>query len=315
MDRRSRQNHRRRQTRAPSVRFDPLGLLLSASMAGTLLYEVFVREEMTREIVDRLDRALETKVPKIPAISASTAELVHKIFSERPPGITGLRLVSDQRRGYQGYYDWIKNTSEQQLVFAGRSVLHRIDADVRDSINQSAEDVILSKLRNGSRIRINFLDPYSCLIERLAKEEGQRPEDMLSDIATSIGICRRLGDLLTTEAKTLPKKCDLSIRIYDQVPYFAYHKQNEQVIVGFYFQSFLGSTSAAYEIIDSSTKELFSSHFVRIHSEVSSSTLVEFNGERARPRVENELFERLVGKLSESLTQTRVNELMKRSIR
>jgi len=101
-------------------------------------------------------------------------------------------------------------------------------------------------------------------------------------------------------------------RVYDRVPYFAYHKQDEQIIVGFYFLSDKGYTSAAYELIDEQTKQAFGDHFVRIMSEAASSTLVEFDGARGRPRFDEALFRELYERMCvpEQLGKDKTDELV-----
>src|SRR5262249_24088383 len=163
----------------------------------------------------------------------------------------------------------------QELFFAGRSVLHRIDADIRARTGGSAEEILLRRLKENSKIRILFLDPRTDILNRLAKEEGQTLQAMLGDIATSIGICRRLFDLVLQDFPALQHGAELTIRIYDRVPYFAYHKQDDDVVVGFYFLSTKGSSSAAYEIIDEQTKQVFGDHFIHIMYEAATTTLVE----------------------------------------
>jgi len=257
-----------------------VGLLLSAVMAGTIFHEKLLRDEMLRHLVHELDKKLDAKIPKLHDAAAETANAVHELFCERPPGITGIRLVHGVRRNYAGYYSWVNEQKAQELFFAGRSVLHRIDADIRSRMAGTAEDILFRRLKEGSKIKVLFLDPRSDILERLAKEEGQTPDAMLGDIATSIGICDRLHKLLQANFSTLQPGAELSIRVYDRVPYFAYHKQDTEVIVGFYFLSSKGSTSAAYELIDDTTKQVFGDHFIGIYSEAVTSTLVEFDGAR-----------------------------------
>ncbi len=287
-----------------------VGLLLSASMAGTIIHEMFLRNEMVREIVDKLDGELTTKVPKLSEITSGTALSVHDLFSRRPPNMTGLRLAEMRRRDFAAYYTWTIETKPQELVFAGRSVLHRIDADIRRRDGRSAEEIIIRRLGEGCKIRIDFLDPRIGILKRLASEEGQPEVDMLGDIAKSIGICRLLGELLQAESSKLPLDAELNIRVYDQVPYFAYHQQDENILVGFYFMSSKGYASAAYEVADDNTKELFSDHFVRIHSEAANETLVQFDGARGRSQFNIELFEKLRVFLKKKLGNDRANELL-----
>ncbi len=252
-------------------------------MGGTIVHEKLLRDEMLRHLSHELDRKLDAKIPKLADATAQTAIAVHELFCERPPGITGIRLVHGVRRSYAGYYSWVNEQKSQELFFAGRSVLHRIDADIRSRTAGSAEDILFRRLKEGSKIKILFLDPRTDLPDRLAKEEGQTPEAMLGDIATSIGICRRLHGLLLANFSTLQPGAELGIRVYDRVPYFAYHRQDSDVIVGFCFLSSKGSTSAAYELIDDTTKQVFGDHFIGIYSEAATSTLVEFDGARGRP--------------------------------
>lgn len=159
--------------------------------------------------------------------------------------MTGIRQLSEVRRNYSGYYQWVNEQRPQDLFFAGRSVLHRIDADIRARTGATAADVILRRLKEGSKIHILFLDPRIDIIARLADEEGQTLNAMLGDIDTSLKICRSLAELLEAQYKDLPPGAELSVRVYDRVPYFAYHKQDREVIVGFYFDSAKGSTLAA----------------------------------------------------------------------
>ena len=263
-----------------------LGLLLAAVMAGTILHEKLLRDEMVSSFTAELDR-------KLGDLREQTANSVHRLLCERPPQMTGIRKLDDVRRNFSGYYQWVNEQKRQTMFFAGRSVLHRIDADIRDRTDASAESVLLRKLKEGSVIDILFLDPRLSIISRLAEEEGQTLNAMLGDIKVSLGVCRKLAELLETHWQELPARAALSIRVYDRVPYFAYHRQDGQAIVGFYFDSAKGSTSAAYELVDDETKEAFEDHFKKISSDAATNTIVEFDGARGRPTFNAALVEEL----------------------
>jgi hypothetical protein len=284
-----------------------VGLLLSAVMAGTLLHEKLLRDEMMKDIFKNLDERLKERIPDCVDNANLISKTVHQLFSETPPELKGIKLINDTRRNFAGYYSWVIEQKQQNLFFAGRSVLHRIDADIRSRTDVNAETIILRKLKEGSQLTILFLDPRIDIIDRLANEEGQTPELLLGDIATSLGICKRLFSLLNDNFRQLPNNAGLSIRIYDRVPYFAYHKQGDYIIVGFYFLSGLGSTSAAYELLDKRTKDFFSDHFIRIYSEASS--VVDFDGGRGRPKFNEKLFKELYSVLETRLGNQQVNEL------
>jgi hypothetical protein len=286
-----------------------VGLLLSAVMAGTIVHEKLLRDEMVRLVDEELEKRLDDMLPKIQIaltetstsaisvldhkfshIPSSVSKATHQLFCENPPGMTGLKLLSEVRRGYGGYYTWVNHQRPQELFFAGRSVLHRIDADIRSKLSGSAEDVIFRRLKDGSKIKILFLDPRIDIIQRLANEEGQTPEAMIGDVARSIGISKRLFDLLRDNHDQLAPTAELTIRLYDRIPYFAYHQQDDDVTIGFYFLSSKGYSSAAYDVADEDTKQAFAGHFVRILSEATGSTLVEFDGARGRATFDTNLF-------------------------
>lgn len=287
-----------------------LGLLLSVVMAGTIIHERLLREEMVRIIARELDERLRAWIPDAHDSARLTAPKAHRLFSEKPPQMTGIKLLHDVRRNYRGYYDWVVEQQPQDLFFAGRSVLHRINADIRARTQSKAEEILFRRLKEGSKIKILFLDPRIDIIKRLADEEGQPQEEMLGDIATSIGICQRLYGLLQQDYINLSPGSELTIRLYDRAPYFAYHRQDDRVIVGFYFFSDKGSSSAAYEIVDDQTKRVFEAHFDRILGEANHSTLVDFDGARRRPRFNERLFSDLKDHLSKQLGTDQAAQLM-----
>lgn len=224
--------------------------------------------------------------------------------------MTGLRLLTDVRRNSPAYYSWTIAKDAQTLFFAGRSILHRIDADVRSNAGSSAEDVLLRRLEQGSKITILFLDPRTKILGRLAEEEGERTDTMLSNIAISLGICKRLAARLQVEHRQLPPGAQLSIRVYDHIPYFAYHKQNHHVIIGFYFLTMEGSSSAAYEVVDDKTKKVFEDHFLKIRAAATKGALVDFEGSRGFQEFNIDLFNSLRNFLEGELGQSEVAELL-----
>ena len=98
---------------------------------------------------------------------------------------------------------------------------------------------------------------------------------------------------LMTQYKTFPPGAELSIRLYSRVPYFAYHRQDDFVIVGFYFLSGRGCTSGAYEVLGKETKRIFGGHFDHIHDEAGASALVEFDSSHGNAKLDKTLLEEL----------------------
>ena len=219
------------------------------------------------------------------------ADKVHQKFMDYPPVTQGIQLASEVRRGYEDYYKWAINDSPQNLFFAGRSVLHRLDSDFKSRGLNSAAERLAWKLKKGSEIIILFFDPRSKIIQRLAEEEGQSLHSMLEDIRTSLKVCEELYHILTKE--NISPKAKLSIRIYDQVPYFAFHKEDERTIVGFYFSTSLGYKSSAYEILDFKNKEFFQSHFTSIYDKSKRNIICELNPQSGKPKFNQQLFNEL----------------------
>lgn len=238
---------------------------------------------------------------------AIATKLHQRMFAERGSGV---RLVSPVRRGYNGYYRWTTTNEPCALFFAGRSVLHRMRADFRDRTMYPVEEVLLAKLQQGSTIRILFLDPRSDLIPRLAHEEGQTEESMLSDLAVSLGICHRLYELINSE-KSLPARAQLHIRVYDEVPHFAYHREDDDVVIGFYFLTLLGSASAAFEVIDTQTKQFFEEHFAGIFARAAGTgRILELSPHQTAPRFDAALYDELRNTLTKALGQQRCERLL-----
>lgn len=236
------------------------------------------------------------------------AARVHKRLQESPPAAIGIRAVAPVRRGYEGYYTWAINTGPQELFFAGRSVLHRIDFDFRERGLGSVEKVLARRLREGANISILFLDPRCDILERLAKEEGQTPTGMLSDIATSIGICKRLYGRL--QGGKFHPQAQLQVRVYDEIPYFAYHKEDNKVIVGFYFRPALGWRSPAFEVIDAHTRSFFEGHFSSIFDRSSDRTLLELSIHRGTLVFNEELYQNLYLCLVNYLGKEKADQLI-----
>jgi hypothetical protein len=238
------------------------------------------------------------------------ADEIHNRLKSVPLFPVGIRLVSSIRKGYAGYYLWAVDNSPEEMFFAGRSVLHRIDADFRARAIGTAESVIVRRLTEGARIKVSFLDPRSEMIERLAREEGQTAKQLLSDIATSLGICARLHRLLALQP--LPPNASLEIRVFDEIPYFAYHNVGEHIIVGFYFSSTLGHSSAAYEVVDLQTRQFFAEHFRSIFSRASDKYVVRTNPHvwGGNPEFNLPLIAELRKPIVEAIGEAEANRLM-----
>lgn len=243
----------------------------------------------------------------------NVADKVHDKIKKAPLSAIGIRLVSPVRKGYAGYYLWAIDTTPQEMFFAGRSVLHRIDADFRVRDIGFAEEIIARRLKERSNLKVLLLDARSEMIARLAREEGQTAEQLMSDLATSIGICQRLYEIL--QKKILPPTARLEILIFDEIPYFAYHRVDSQVIVGFYFSSAVGHSSAAFEVVDPQTKNFFDQHFQSIYGRACSNYIIRTNPHSGKIELNNILIMDIRKLLIEKLGEDKTIKLMKGEVR
>jgi len=271
-----------------------MGLALIVAGVVSSFHEVVLRRLEGHQIADRV------------------ADRVHGKLKMSPLAATGIRLVTPVRKSYDGYCTWATNAGHQKLFFAGRSVLHRIDKGFRLRGMDSAEEVISRRVCEGASLRIMFLDPRSNLITRLAKEEGQTDKQLLGDIATSIGICRRVHDILRD--RRLPEKSYMEVRLFDEVPYFAYHQVDKTIIIGFYFSSVVGHSTAAYEVLDAETKSLFENHFLSMFRRACDRTLLKIDPHGGDAELDHGLLSELTRSLSRTLDGSQAEHLIREQV-
>ena len=293
-----------------SVLLIPIGavmiLLAAKGTAGILISNLglaFIVTGVVSTFHEGVIRRLENS-----EAACAVANKVHDKLKEAPLSATGIKLVSSVRKGYSGYYQWALNNGTEEIFFAGRSVLHRIDADFRERSIGTAESLIARRLSEGASFKIMFVNPLSGLIHRLAEEEGQTENQLLSDVAISLGICQRLHKIIKSDK--LPIDANLDIRVFDEIPYFAYHRVADHVIIGFYFSSLLGHASAAYEVVDRQTKEFFGEHFLSIFGRASNEYLLKIDQHSRNPKLNIKLINQLRERLIEKIGDEKTNELM-----
>ncbi len=236
------------------------------------------------------------------------AKRVHQQMLESSPSTTGIRMIAPVRREHAAYFTWANVKDPQHLFFAGRTVLKSIDIDFKGRGFGTAEQVLARRLKEGADIRILFVDPRSDIVERLAMEEGRPSTAILKDIAKSIGICKRLYALI--ETAELKHQSRLQIRLYEETPYFAYHKVDDKVVIGFYFADAPGCASPAFEVIDAEIKRIFNEHFKSVFIRAAKTTLLSVTTNFAPPDFNENLYQELYHHLSNKLGAEMVDQLM-----
>jgi len=206
------------------------------------------------------------------------------------PREKGIRMVEESRSRYDGYRTWATVEGKRQnLFFSGRSGLSLQDQELQRFLNRRMEDVLLEKLNDGSHIKILFLDPRSDLTKRLAKEERLSLRKLLGNIAISLGIFERIKTEMERQDFT-NQDAQLHIGVYDKITHFAYHKDDEKIVIGMYLATDIGFHTAAFEIYDDEIAGQFTSYVEHLYNQSLDSFLVRYP---AYPYFNKDLFEAL----------------------
>jgi len=235
------------------------------------------------------------------------ANRVVEKLERRPFPAVGIQLLDSVRSHFDGYFHWTVHEAAEALFFAGRSVLHRIDSDVRRRGLGSAEEAMVLRMQRGATIRVLFMDPRSDLIARVAHDENRNERHVREDLCYSLGVCRRLYQRLQ-EAPHLAGS--VAICLYDEIPYFAYHQVGDETIIGFYFAPQMGHTSGAYRVLDGQTQLFFRNHFDFLFAKATDTWIVKKALNADSVSWNEELFQALRGSLCQTLGEPLVNDLL-----
>ncbi len=192
----------------------------------------------------------------------------------------GLRLVDTERTHSGIYQRWAIEPELKEISIIGRSVLHRMNAWANEIFHKPIEAVILGKVQRGARFIILFLDPRMPIIEQLMAEEGHN-STMRADLTKSLEICADLAFLIKRQMGS-PKHLKGSIRIAvcKKNPTFAFHKQGDQILIGFYPLNMKGNKSPVYEAVGKDIADSFENHFWLLDRDSETTTLISYDGEK-----------------------------------
>lgn len=193
-----------------------------------------------------------------------------------------LRLVALQRAGYDSYHHWLVHTEPEDLFLAGHSVFHRIQIDTDIHGLGRLEDALTKKVLAGSTLRVIFLNPMWDFIKQIAEGEGQTYEKMMTDLAVTLGICRRLWRKLEEHGQ-LGIAGSVDIRVCSEVQQYAFHSVTNKVtgvrsmLVGLYFANSLGMNSPLFSVEQRDIQDIFTTHFVAIAKRSTSTSLLQYS--------------------------------------
>jgi hypothetical protein len=258
----------------------------------------FLRSE-SEELSDNI-------IKKAKELGNSIADkLVDKITELKDYKI-GMHLIAHDRFSNYNIYDFEEDGADTIVLF-GRSVLHRLDYNLKKEKNKTAEAVLFKKLESNSRIRIMFSDPTSSIVERIAMEDGTTSAALYEYLARTIGVCKRLDALLLKSA-TLPNKADIRIRTFDHIPYYAYHRVNNKAIIGFYLSTTSIGHQPAYEIVDQNEVNIFDQYFNIIFEK--GNQLLECQGSTGKKYFNQEHYNNIYNYLCTKLQKEIVDRLI-----
>jgi len=222
------------------------------------IFETYFRHEMLTQVEGKFQKQFNE-------FCYNLQENVNKRVN---PGIVE---IATKRDNHKSYTKWISSESED-VFFAGRAVLARINKNLESSNLSGVVPTLIEKYKTGSRIRIVTFDPRSDLIKRIADDETRSYEEILNDIVESIGLVY----LLYEESKKIDFKNEdgsIIIVLYDLINDFSYQevKRREgsnkanQMLFGMYYNYQAGYNTPLYEVLDPQTKKFFSTYIKKIY--------------------------------------------------
>ncbi len=232
--------------------------------------------EVTKEGFDGAKEELKTSTDRV--LQATKEGFAREFEILKGPGIY---MLSSERRRNSRYHRWLLEKSPQKIFFAGHSILHRVEADFK-SLGITAQEALKQKVAEGSTIRILFLDPTWSFLNQIAKDEGQQPTSLRTDLATTVGICKNLWDSL--EEKNLAG--NIEIRTCTELIQYAFHHvtchetNEEDMLVGFYFAGKLGMNTPLFVVKNEQVKDVFEVHFHTVFGRAERLLTYSHDGDR-----------------------------------
>jgi len=222
----------------------------------------------------------------------------------------GIQMICPEREGFAGYHAWLLERAPQEMFFAGHSVLHRVQLDFTECDFKPVEVALVKKLKENSKVKVIFLDPLWDYIDSIAAAEDEDPMDLRTNLAISLGICRRPWHGLE-EAK-LPGTLD--IRACQEYEQYAFHhvacreKGEEKMFIGFYFAERIGMKTPLFAVENERIREEFTSHFNAVFARATNVLHYPTGGTNSQ--FNQGYFEKCQRSLAERLGHEKLNTLL-----
>jgi hypothetical protein len=254
--------------------FQKIGFAFIVSSVVALFQETVIARSKKDETDERFSHLHETMDKVDTKIDTRFREFEESYGSKA----LAIRLIAPKRAGYDAYHHWLVHTTPEDMFFAGHSVLHRVQIDLTKRNLGKVEDRIVTRLAAGCSIRMVFLNPTWDFIENIAKSENQPYEKMMTDLAITLGICRRLWSQLEEEH---PISGSFHIWLCNEIQQYAFHSITNretgarQLLVGLYFANILGMNSPLFSVDHKDIQDTFTAHFTTIANRAVS--LMEYS--------------------------------------
>jgi len=218
--------------------------------------------------------------------------------------------VSDEGKGHPAYHQWKLETKSQTMWFAGHSVLHSIQQDFASQKLGSVEESFKEKLSEGSTIKVLFLDVMWDLLDKVAEGEGQSGTAIRIDIATSMGICKKIYECIQKDNLV----GNIEIRTCQELKQYAFQyvkcreRKQSNMVCKFYFAGRLGVESPLFAVPGRKIQGCFIRHFIRVFD--NSYCLLRYSRRGLDKHFDQDYYVKCKESLKSKLDPKVVDELM-----
>jgi hypothetical protein len=293
-----------------------IGLALFVAGVIALIQEFLTKPITRNEYQSEIQSLRGEFITKIESVRNDLKDGIENVlkFIKGP----AIHLESEERLRYPGYHKWLVNNKKQDVFIAGHSVLHRMENDFGQLPVSSLEKAIFLKLSQGCNIKLLFLDPTWPFVDLVANAQEETPgenttqtiKNLKKNLATSVGIVKRISDELDKNQGPLPGSLD--IRVCQEVTQYALHHvicrdtKSEEMFIGLYFSSELGCNSPLFIVDIQNIRDRFSAHFGKIFAR--AIPLLSLSSGDTKPIFEIEYYRKCQQELSKIIGEQEVRK-------
>lgn len=204
-----------------------------------------------------------------------------------------VEVLEPKRSELAEYNEWLEpGFGCQRVYLVGRSVMHAIARRMGD--DEFIDAVVRKLWERDVEVSIAFLDPRAPFMQQLMREEGPGGARLPENICASLEICEDLAKQLGKKPERL--KGSIKVVLYSMIPYFAFHRVDEKMILGFYYYGQLGQETSPLRIRNKDFEHSIKVHIDRIFAAAESEgRILLAAGRNVEPTFNEALFDACVG--------------------